>query len=266
MDPKKTVAVQEWPVPKNVHELQQFLGLGNWLCRFVKDYSLVVKPLTSLTGKDQLSSPPVLAIPNNDDPFHVEADASDFATGGVLLQKQDGKWKVIAYRSSTFLDTEQNYEIYDKEMLTIVQALKEWQQYLQGANAPFEVWTDHANLMYFRSPQKLNRRQAHWRLDLAEFNFLLVHKPRKTLGKADLLSCRTDYDKGEHDNEGITFIKEEWLVRGMVETSRDALIVVIKRAQEEMDEKDRPSNLEFKDGVWKKGVTTKLSGTTTKKF
>ncbi|KAL5476984.1 hypothetical protein ACEPAI_3170 [Sanghuangporus weigelae] len=151
-------------------------------------------------------------------------------------------------------------------MLAIVQALKEWRQYLQGANAPFEVWTDHANLTYFRSPQKLNRRQARWRLDLAEFDFSLVHKPGKTLGKADLLSCRADYDKGEHDNEGVTFIKEEWLVRGTVETSRDTLVVAIKRAQEEMDEKDRPSNLVFEDGLWKKEVTTKLSATTTKRF
>ncbi|KAL5514799.1 hypothetical protein ACEPAG_2115 [Sanghuangporus baumii] len=123
IDPKKTVAVQEWPVPKNVHELQQFLGLGNWLHHFVEGYSLVVKSLMSLTSKaewkwgeeeqkafeelkEQLSSPPGLAIPNNDDPFHVEEDVSDFATRGVLLQKQEGKWKVIAYQSLTLLDAE----------------------------------------------------------------------------------------------------------------------------------------------------------------
>ncbi|KAL5532211.1 hypothetical protein ACEPAF_5775 [Sanghuangporus sanghuang] len=156
MDPKKMAAVQDWPVPKNIHELQQFLGLGNWLRHFVKDYSSVVKLLTTLMGKVEwkwgkeeqavfeelkhhLSSPPILAIPNNKDPFHVEADVSDFVTGGVLLQKQDNKWKVIAYWSLTFLEVEHNYEIYDKKMLTIIQALKEWRQYLQGANKPFEV-------------------------------------------------------------------------------------------------------------------------------
>ena len=51
MDPKKVAAVQDWPPPKNVHELQQFLGLGNWLWRFVKGYSSIVKPLTTLMGK-----------------------------------------------------------------------------------------------------------------------------------------------------------------------------------------------------------------------
>ncbi|KAL5497679.1 hypothetical protein ACEPAH_2610 [Sanghuangporus vaninii] len=283
MDPKKMIAVQEWPIPKNVHEVQQFLGLGNWLRRFVEGYSLVVKPLTSLTGKaewrwgeeqqkafeelkERLSSPPVLTIPNNDDPFRVEADASDFATGGVLLQKQEGKWKVIAYRSSTLLDAERNYEIYDKEMLAIVQALKEWRQYLQGANQPFEVWTDHANLTYFKAPQKLNRRQARWRLDLAEFDFMLVHKPGKMLGKTDLLSRCADYDKGEHDNENVTFIKNEWLVRATVNTSRDSLVETIKKAQEDMEDGERPSGLVLKDGMWSKEVTVKVSTTSSKKF
>ena len=174
MDPKKVAAVQDWPPPKNVHELQQFLGLGNWLRRFVKGYSSIVKPLTTLTGKmdwrwnqeqqsaferlkECLCNPPVLAIPDDKGQFRVEADASDFATGGVLLQQQAGKWRVGAYRSSTFSDAERNYEIYDKEMLAIVRALKEWRHYLLGASRSFEVWTDHANLTYFRSPQKLNR-------------------------------------------------------------------------------------------------------------
>ncbi|KAL5507647.1 hypothetical protein ACEPAH_7103 [Sanghuangporus vaninii] len=282
MDPKKTIAVQEWPIPKNVHEVQQFLGLGNWLRRFVEGYSSVVKPLTSLTGKAEwrwgeeqqkvfeelkkrLTNPPVLVIPNNEDPFRVEADASDFATGGVLLQKQEGRWKVVAYRSSTFLDAERNYEIYDKEMLTIVQALKEWRQYLQGANQPFEVWTDHANLTYFKAPQKLNHRQAQWRLDLAEFDFTLVHKPGKTLGKADLLSRRADYDKGEHNNEDVTFIKSDWLVRATIETSRDALMERIREAQKEMSKEDKPSGLVMRDGVWSKEVTIKVSTTSSKK-
>ena len=79
MDPKKADTVREWPVPKNVHEVQQFLGLGNWLRRFVKDYSRIVRPMTMLTGKrdwvwgseqqaafeelkERLCSPPVLTI------------------------------------------------------------------------------------------------------------------------------------------------------------------------------------------------------------
>ena len=254
MDPKNVKVISDWPEPKNVKELQQFLGLGNWLRRFVKDYSAIVRPMTKLTGKTdwqweeeqrqafaelkrRLCNPPVLAIPNDEDPFRIETDASDYATGGVLLQKQEGLWKVVAYRSATLHDTERNYQIYDKEMLAIMQALDEWRQYLLGAKHRFEIWTDHANLTFFRSPQKLNRRQARWQLELAEYDFLIVHKPGTTMTKADALSRRPDYDKGENDNENVTLIKDQWVqVRGQVHTSRDELLVKIKEAQQRMTE------------------------------
>ena len=118
-----------------------FPDVGNWLRRFIQGYSAIVKPLTALTGKaewrwgseerkaywdlkERLCSPPVLTIADDNGEFRVEADASDFASGGVLRQKQQGKWHVIAYRSSAFSDAERNYEIYDKEMLAIILVLK----------------------------------------------------------------------------------------------------------------------------------------------
>ena len=64
------------------------------------------------------------------DLFRVEANSSDFATSGVLMQKQEGKWKVVAYQLEALSEAERNYEIYDKKMLIIIQALREWQQYL----------------------------------------------------------------------------------------------------------------------------------------
>jgi len=51
---------------------------------------------------------------------------------------------------------ERNYEIYDKELLVIVEALMKWRQYLLDAIEPFEVWTDYENLKYFQEPHKLN--------------------------------------------------------------------------------------------------------------
>ena len=60
-------------------------------------------------------------------PTRVEVDASGFATGGVLLQKlDDGLWHPVAFRSESMADAERNYEIYDREMLAIVQALEDW--------------------------------------------------------------------------------------------------------------------------------------------
>jgi len=51
---------------------------------------------------------------------------------------------------------ERNYEIYDKKLLAIVEALAKWRQYLLDTMEPFKIWTDHENMKYFREPHKLN--------------------------------------------------------------------------------------------------------------
>ena len=83
-------------------------------------------------------------------------DISGHAIGGVLSQEQEGKWKLIVFLSRTMQPAKRNYEIYDKKLLAIVEALIKQRQYLLDATEKFEVWTDHENLKYFREPQKLN--------------------------------------------------------------------------------------------------------------
>jgi len=108
---------------------------------------------------------------------------------------------------------------------------------LEGAKLEFEIWTDHKNLQYFMISQKLNQRQARWALYLSQFNFTLKHVPGKSMGKADGLSRRPNWQEGvERNNEDQTLIRPEW-VRG-VETviGEGDLRERIKKAQEE-DEK-----------------------------
>ena len=76
--------------------------------------------------KRQLSSQSVLAISNEYDLFRVEADSSNYALSVVLSQKQNGIWQLIAFRSQFLNPAERNYKIYDKEMLAIVEAIKDW--------------------------------------------------------------------------------------------------------------------------------------------
>ncbi len=90
----------------------------------------------------------------------METDASGHAIGEVLFQEQDGKWKPIAFLSRTMQPAERNYEIHDKELLAIMEALIKWRQYLLDTVETFGIWTDHENLKYFWEPHKLNRRQA----------------------------------------------------------------------------------------------------------
>ena len=98
---------------------------------------------------------------NTTKPLRIEPDASEYATGTVLSMLQDdGKWHPCAYLSKGFNDTEQNYDVHDKEMMGIMHALEAWQHYLEGCRHKIEIWRDHCNLEYFMSAKKLNRRQA----------------------------------------------------------------------------------------------------------
>ena len=96
----------------------------------------------------------------------MEMDALRYTIGGVLSQEQEEKWKPIAFLSKTMQPAERNYEIYDKKLLAIVEALTKWRQYLLDAMESFEVWTDYENLKYFQEPHKLNGQQARWYLKL----------------------------------------------------------------------------------------------------
>ena len=106
-------------------------------------------------------------------------------------------------------ETERNYEIYDWELLAIMEGLKQWQQYLIGSDQ-FEIWTNYKNLEYFKKLQKLNRHQARWMTELQEYDFQLVYKPGNSQKKVDTLSRRPDHSQRKDDNEDQTVLKEEW--------------------------------------------------------
>ena len=100
--------------------------------------------------------------------MRVEADALDYAMGGVLSTKcEDGKWRPVAFISKSLNATEQNYKIHNNEMLAVIRCLEAWRHYLEGAKLEFKIWTDHKNLQYFMMSQELNCRQARWALYLS---------------------------------------------------------------------------------------------------
>jgi transposase InsO family protein len=115
----------------------------------------------------------------------------------------------VAFLSKSLSEVERNYEIHDTEMLAIICALEEWRHYLEGARHPVEIWTDHKNLEYFRVAQKLNRRQARWSLYLSRFDFRLHHRPGRSMGKPDALSCRADHGSGRDDNSNLVLLNPE---------------------------------------------------------
>ena len=150
----------------------------------------------------------ILALLDNSRSFRIEADSSDFATGTVLSQQspEDNKWHPVAFLTKSLSLVEQNYEIHDKEMLAIVRALEEWRHFVEGAEHRCEIWTDHKNLQYFMTAKKLNRRQARWSLLLARFDFIMHHRPGKSMGKTDALSRWSDHGTGLEDNNNMVLL------------------------------------------------------------
>jgi len=119
---------------------------------------------------------------------------------------EDNKWHPIAFLSKSLSPVERNYEIHDKEMLAIVRALEEWRHFVEGAEHRCEIWTDHKNLQYSMTAKKLNRRQARWSILLARFDFIMHHRPGKSMGKTDALSRRSDHGTGSEDNENMVLL------------------------------------------------------------
>ena len=245
MDPEKVKGVTEWPVPTRVKHVQAFLGLANFYRRFIKDFAKHAKPLTILTKKDQkwfwgdaqqrafdgikqsFVEAPILKIPDDINPFRLETDASDFATGAVLSQynPETELWHPVSFYSKSLNSCERNYDIYDKELLAIIRALDEYRHHLEGHPEVVEIWSDHKNLTYFKSAQKLTHRQARWALFLTRFNFTLTHKPGSTMTTADPLSRRPDHGEGvDGDNEERILLRKELFTINAIDINHDTLI------------------------------------------
>ena len=107
---------------------------------------------------------PVLSHPNPILSMHLNCNASTLGTSAILSVKkpEDGKWHSCAFYSKGFNLAKRNYDIYDRELLAIIRTLEEWHHHLEGATHQIEIPTNHKNLEYWKSPQKLTHCQARW--------------------------------------------------------------------------------------------------------
>jgi len=225
VDPDKVEAIDKWEPPTTVRGVRGFVGFANYYRDFIPEFFDIARPLTNLIKKDVpfkwtkdcqtaftklkelLKYAPVLAAFDPARESRVEADSSGYAIGGALQQKDDqGRWRPVAFYSKKLLPAESNYQIHDKEMLSIISCLREWQSELRSVNGHdgphyrFEVLTDHKNLEYFMKKQRLTERQVRWALELSEFDFIITHRPGKQATIPDALSRRDqDLPKGIDD-------------------------------------------------------------------
>src|SRR3979490_597235 len=230
MDPVKVAGVHDWPIACNVTKVRSFLGFINFYRRFVDGFSHIAKPLNNLTkantqwswtpdGLEQaafdelkclITSTPILVLPDQTKHFHLETNASAYATGAVLSQLcDDEKWRPIGFVSKSLSDTGCNYAIHDKEFILVIRGLEEWHHILEGTKYKIEILNDHQNLTYFCSAQNLNRCQACWSLYLSCFDFELIHRPGCHSAKPDALSRRVDHKRAEEDNQNQMLIQPD---------------------------------------------------------
>jgi hypothetical protein len=237
VDPTKVKAIQEWPVPRNQSELRSFLGLATFYQKYAKRFSHTAAPLTELLKKESdfiwtpqhqlafdqlkrtLTTTPILMVPNPRKPFTLETDASDFAVGAVLSQRDEqGNLRPIAFHSRKLNPAEINYDTREKELLAILDTLKKYRHLLIGPKVT--VFTDHESLKYLSTQPNLTRRQARWSETMAEYDLDIIYRPGEANGVADSLSRRADFKVNALEVAQIPEeIKEQ--IRGALSDDKD---------------------------------------------
>jgi hypothetical protein len=211
--------------------VRSILGVLGYQRPFIPNFANIAQPLVALTKKDQhfiwtpecmealntlidtILDNPLLHQPNLSCPFFLQVDASAFATGVILTQKDDrGKHLAMGFHSQTFNDAKRNYDIHDWMFLTVFRGLTHHRHLLLSSPFPTTVFTNHNNLEYYRHPHHINRRDTRYIPQLVDYNFKLVHFPG-TANKADALSRRPDYNKGQEDNDNVLVLPPHLFAR-----------------------------------------------------
>ena len=196
--------IMKWPRPKDHHEAEKFLGFVNYHRDFLPGLAELLNPLYTLTKrgttfawtdsceeafqqlKQMLSSTPVLAYPNNDDPYILDTDASDFAVAAALYQVQQGQERPISFASFALTPAQKKYCTTRKELLAVVVFTRRFRHYLLGRH--FKVRTDHGSLTWLCKFKNPCGQLGRWMEELSQYDMELEHRPGAKHINADSLS------------------------------------------------------------------------------
>ncbi|GJW00854.1 reverse transcriptase domain-containing protein [Tanacetum coccineum] len=217
VDKAKIDVISKLPPPTNIKGIRSFLGHAGFYRRFIKDFSKIARPLTKLLEKDtpfefndecqkafgllkeRLACAPVIVSPNWNRLFELMCDASDFAVGAILGQKDGKNFHPIYFASKTLNSAQQKYTVTDKELRAVVFAFDKFRSYLILSKTI--VHTDHSALRHLFKKQDAKPCLIRWILLLQEFDIEIKdRKGTKNRLPADHLS-RLENDETSDDNE-----------------------------------------------------------------
>lgn len=265
----KILAVRDFPTPKSVHEVRQFLGLAGYFRKFVRGFGEVARPLTNLLKKNvpfkwtepelqafaslkkKLVERPILSLydPKLDTELHT--DASALGVGGILLQWQQSPrvLKPVAYFSRQTAPEERHLHSYELETLAIVCSLKKFRVYLLGVK--FKVVTDCHAIRTTLTKRDLVPRIARWWLQISEFTFDIEYRPGAQMAHVDALSRNTSLQGSTNDDSPTYTVynisKDQWLLTLQISDPDIARIVKVLKPENDEDSKDIKRNFVIKD-------------------
>jgi len=209
LDKSKLDALFNMRLPKNIKDVQSFLGLCNWFRDFIPDFATITLPLTNLTKKNTkftwtpleqgavihmlhlISEAPCLKYFDPHLDTTVYTDASEYGIGGWIGQQHPDGIHPVIFWSRKLIPAETNYPTHERELLALVKITEKYRHMLLGK--PFRAFTDHRALKFIQSQQFLSARQARWLQTLQEFDIIIDYIPGELNYLADALSRSPDY-------------------------------------------------------------------------
>ena len=182
-------AILEMPEPKDKAAIQRFLGMVNYVHKFIPNLSSVAEPLRKVLRKDvlwhweheqiaafkqlkdMLSNAPVLAYYDVKTPITIQVDACKSGLGGAIFQNN----KPVAMASKALTSAQENYAIIEKELLAICFGVHRFHEYIFGKEVLVE--TDHKPLVaIMKKPiHTLSPRMQRMRMRLQNYNIKVTH-------------------------------------------------------------------------------------------
>lgn len=201
---EKIKAVKNFAEPKNIKDLQSFLGLTGFFRKFVERYALISKPLTDLLKKDvvfkikeehrhaidqlktKLTSEPTLRIYSRNAKTELHTDASKDGFGAILMQEFEDVWYPVYFWSKKTTEAESKLHSFHLEIKAAFLAMKKMRHYLMGL--VFGLFTDCAAFQYTSTKEELPTSVSRYVMYMQDFNFSVIHRKGTQMRHVDALS------------------------------------------------------------------------------